>query len=108
MAKNPFGKSRPVDAPYAIYESAGGQGWTWHICKTYKLPENEAGDAYARWFVWAKSPYTYGDFEGGDTYRRDVVNLGRLVAAEPEWLAAHGKGIPIGYIPTPAEYLAKA
>ena len=106
MAKNPFDKSRPQATPYAIY--ASDRGWTWHICKTYKTPENEAKDAYARWFVWASSPYTYGDFEGGDTYRRDVVNLGRLVAAEPEWLAAHGKGIPSGLIPTPAEYLAKA
>jgi hypothetical protein len=90
MAKNPFGKSRPVDAPYAIYESAGGQGWTWHICKTYKAPESEAKDQYARWFVWAKSPHTFGSFEGGDTYARDVWSLGRLVACTPEWLEAHG------------------
>jgi hypothetical protein len=90
MAKNPFGKSRPVTQPYAIYESAGGQGWTWHICKTYKAPGSEAKDQYARWFVWAKSPHTFGSFEGGDTYRRDVVQLGRLVACTPEWLEAHG------------------
>ena len=103
MAKNPFGKSRPVDAPYAIY--ASDRGWTWHICKTYKAPENEAKDQYARWFVWAKSPHTFGSFEGGDTYRRDVVQLGRLVAADPEWLMAQGIARPM---PTPAQYLAKA
>jgi hypothetical protein len=87
MAKNPFGKSRPVNAPYAIYKAGD---WTWHICKTYKAPASEAQDVHARWFVWAKSPNTFGSFEGGDTYRRDVVQLGRLVACTPEWLEAHG------------------
>lgn len=110
MAKNPFGKSRSQLNPYAIYESAGGQGWTWHVCKTYKTPENEAKDAYARWFVWAKSPHTYGEFEGGDTYRRDVVNLGRLVAAEPEWLEAQGMtptAILFAGLPLPTTYLGR-
>lgn len=85
--KNPFGKSRPQTAPYAIYRAGN---MFWHVCKTYKAPENEAKDTYARWFVWAKSPHTWGEFEGGDTYRRDVVQLGRLVACTPEWLEAHG------------------
>jgi hypothetical protein len=85
--KNPFGKSRPQTAPYAIYRAGN---MFWHVCKTYKAPENEAKDTYARWFVWAKSPHTFGSFEGGDTYRRDVVQLGRLVACTPEWLEAHG------------------
>ena len=111
MAKNPFGKSRPKTSPFAIYKSA--QGWTWHVCKTYKSPESEAKDQYARWFVWASSPFTYGDFEGGDTYARDVLNFGRLVAADPEWLAVCGRAVPRSWPegripPTPAEYLATA
>jgi len=97
---NPFGKTRPVDKPYAIYESS--RGWTWHVCKTYKTPASEAKDQYARWFVWATSPYTGGSFEGGDTYRRDVVNLGRLVAADPEWIAAYGGRD----VPSVADHLA--
>jgi len=87
MAKNLFGKSRPVSAPYAIYKAGG---WTWHICKTYKAAENEASDVYARWFVWAKSPHTYGSFEGGDTYAKDIIKNATLVACTPEWLAAQG------------------
>ena len=87
MAKNPFGKSRPVDAPYAIYKAGD---WTWHICKTYKAPESEAKDTYARWFVWAKSPNTFGSFEGGDTYAREVISNARLVACTPEWLVHVG------------------
>ncbi len=85
--KNPFSKARPVDAPYAIYKA--GQ-WTWHVCKTYKTPENEAKDQYARWFVWAKSPMTYGDFEGGDTYAKEILAQATLVACTPDWLVTQG------------------
>jgi hypothetical protein len=99
--KNPFGKSRPQTAPYAIYRAGN---MFWHVCKTYKAPENEAKDTYARWFVWAKSPMTYGSFEGGDTYANEVRGYGSLVAADPEWLAAYA--FPGWTLPTPAEYLA--
>ena len=83
---NPFAKSRKTDAPYAIYQGPGG--WEWRVLKTYKLPENEAKDNYARWFVAAKSPHTYGEFELGDTYALEILRYGRLTAATPEWLVA--------------------
>jgi hypothetical protein len=108
MAKNPFGKGRKQDAPYAIYTSR--MGWEWRILKTYKQPANEAKDQYARWFVAARSPHTYGSFELGDTYRRDVIQLGHLVAAEPEWLEAQQANGFIAHghkVPTPAEYIAQ-
>jgi hypothetical protein len=95
---NPFAKSRPVDKPYAIYRAGD---YTMHVCKTYKAPINEVKDPYARWFVWAKSPATYGSFEGGDTYRREVVGFFVLVAAEPKWQEAYATRP----LPTPAEYL---
>lgn len=98
---NPFAKSRKANEPYAIYRAGD---MVWHVCKTYKQAKNE--DAYARWFVWAKSPMTYGSFEGGDTYAADVQRYGALVAAEPAWLEAYG--YKQGYLPTPAEYLAQA
>jgi hypothetical protein len=96
---NPFAKSRPVNQPYAIYRAGD---MIWHVCKTYKTPANERGDMYARWFVWAKSPMTYGSFEGGDTYASEVRNYGLLVAAEPEWREQYAAGVAL---PTPAEYL---
>jgi hypothetical protein len=65
-------KSRPANNPYAIYRAGD---MTWHVCKTYKTPASEAKDQYARWFVWAKSPMTYGSFEGGDTYAAEVTAL---------------------------------
>ena len=86
---NPFAKSRKTDAPYAIYQAPGG--WEWRVLKTYKQPENETKDQYARWMVAAKSPNTFGSFEMGDTYANEIITYGRLVAATPEWLEAHGK-----------------
>ena len=99
MAKNPFGKSRPADKPYAIYRAGG---MVWHVCKTYKLVQNE--DTYARWFVWAQSDATFGSFEGGDTYASEVRRYGTLVAADPEWQVAYDTR----KVPTPAEYLQDA
>ena len=98
---NPFGKSRPANNPYAIYRAGD---MTWHVCKTYKAPANEAKDQYARWFVWAKSDATFGSFEGGDTYAQDVKRYGTLVAATPLWQEAYGTRL----VPTPEEYLAQA
>ena len=95
---NPFAKSRPANSPYAIYRN---HHWTWHVCKTYKQPSSEAKDPYSRWFVWATSPMTYGDFEGGDTSRQEVMRYGTLVAATPQWQEAYGTRL----VPTPEEYL---
>jgi len=44
-----FGKSRKIEAPYAIY--IGPAGFEWRILKTYKLAKNE--DQYSRWLVAA-------------------------------------------------------
>ncbi len=55
-AKNPFGKTRGVEDPYATY--SGPVGWEWRVLKTYKRPDKEQADAYARWLVAASSPYT--------------------------------------------------
>lgn len=98
---NPFGKSRPIERPYAIY--AGPMGFEWRVLKTYKMVRNE--DAYARWLVAAKSEATHGSLELGDTYAIEVKRYGRLVAADPAWVEAYD--IRPG-VPTPAEYLEVA
>ena len=98
---NQFAKTRPVDKPYAIFRSPRGT-ITWHVCKTYQMPEKEVNNHLARWFVWAKGELTYDRFEAGDTYCDEIMGWGVLVAAEPEWLTAYGKHH--GY-PTPQEYI---
>lgn len=85
---NPFAKSRKVEQPYAEY--AAGD-FTWRILKTYKMPENEAKDPYARWFVAAMSSATYGKWEYGDTYRRDILQYGALISADDKWQETYGK-----------------
>lgn len=94
---NSFGKSRPIDKPYAIYRAGD---MVWHVLKTYKQVKNE--DTYARWFVAAKSDATWGSFEMGDTYAIEVKRYGTLVAATPEWQAEYDTR----KVPTPEEYLA--
>lgn len=71
--KNECAKSRKTDNPYEVWEGYGGMtGWTWHVLKKYQTPENEEKNEYARWFCAVKSPMTYGEWELGDTYVKDV------------------------------------
>jgi hypothetical protein len=59
--------------------------------------------------VAAKSENTWGEFEMGDTYAKEVITYGRLVAATPEWLEARKAS---GFqswgmkVPTPEEFIA--
>jgi len=85
MPRTPFGKSRPVEKPYAIYKHGD---WEFRVLKTYKHPEKE--DMYSRWLVAAKSPNTFGSWEYGDTYCQDIKNL-PLVLADEGWLEYYGK-----------------
>ena len=59
------------------------------VLKTYKLAKNETGDQHARWYTVAKSPMTYGSWEYGDTYRKDVTDNFRLTYASPEFIEAY-------------------
>jgi len=81
---NPFRKTRKENEPYAIYSNS--QGWVWKVLKTYKKPENEKKDPYARWFVAATSPLMQSNnFEYGDTYAKDILAYGSLVEATDNW-----------------------
>ena len=70
--KNLCGKTRPLDNPYEVWRN--NSGWEWRILKRYQSPENEAKNPYARVMCAVKSPFTYGSFEYGDTYIRDIIN----------------------------------
>jgi len=80
--KNPFGKGVTVVDAYATYRRGE---WVWKVLKTYKTPKNEEKDPYARWFVAAKSPMTYGEWEYGDTYAKEVLDIGFLDDCCEEW-----------------------
>ena len=87
MAKNPLGKGREVENPYATFEA---NGFEYRIAKTYKLAKNEAADQYARWNVYARSPFTDNHWEGpSDTYRTEVLGNMQLTYASPEFIEAY-------------------
>lgn len=79
-----FGKTAKVDKPYATFTNP--QGWEWRVLKTYQTAKKEKENPYARWFVAAKSPLTYGSWEYGDTYSREVKQYGTLSSATQDWL----------------------
>jgi hypothetical protein len=70
--KNHMGKTRPVDKPYMVWKNESG--WEWRVLKAYQAPENEHGNQYARWYCAVKSPFTFGFWEYGDTYVKDIIN----------------------------------
>ena len=47
-------------------------GFVFRVLKKYQRPDKEAENPFARWFVATKSPYTYGNWELGDGYVRDI------------------------------------
>ena len=70
MSKNECAKTRKLDEPYEVYTGPGG--FEWRVLKKYQNPENEAKNAYARWFCAVKSNFTYGEFEYGDVYVSEI------------------------------------
>jgi hypothetical protein len=70
--KNECGKTRKVDNPYEIWQTAT---WEWRVLKKYQTPEKEATNEYARWFCAVKSPMTFGGYDYGDVYVSDIKGV---------------------------------
>ena len=77
MSKNLCGKTRKVDNPYEIWKAGD---WEWRVLKKYQNPENEVKNPYARWLCAVRSPMTYGSWEYGDTYVKDITRYATKVA----------------------------
>lgn len=82
-AKNPFAKTAKQDKPY--FELTDGN-FTYKVLKLYKSPEASLKDPYARAFCATLSPYTFGSWELGDGYVKDVPGL---ASALQNWIANH-------------------
>ena len=87
MPRTSFGKTRPVDQPYAEYAANdwGEGGTVWRVLKTYKHSSVEGKDPYARWFVAGKSPHTHGSWDYGDMYARDIKEFAKFMDGDPQW-----------------------
>ena len=75
MTKNECNKTRDIDNPYEVWR--GPANFEWRVLKKYQSPENEAKNDYARWFCAVKSDMTYGSYEYGDTYVKDIKAYGK-------------------------------
>ena len=81
MSKNKCGKTRELDNPYEVWKckldmSGDIINIEYRVLKKYQAPENEANNPNARWFVAAKSEATFGSWEYGDNYVRDITTTG--------------------------------
>ena len=86
-AKNPFGKTRDVEDPYAVY--TGPAGFVWKVLKTKQRPDLEKKNAHATWFVAAQSDFTFGSYDMGDEYAPNVRPY-TLVSCTDEWREHYG------------------
>ena len=76
VQKNLCAKMRKVEDPYEVWVGFGPlDGWEWRVLKKYQTPDKECNNPYARWLCAVKSPMTYGSWEYGDTYIKDVVGM---------------------------------
>ncbi len=85
MAKLTTSQRIKQDKPIEIWESPDGS-WVYKVYRKYQKPANEAKNPHARWFCGTRSPFTYGDFELGDGYVRDIkrVNVRTFSEDEPD------------------------
>ena len=76
---NPCGKTRPVESPYEIWASPDGS-WEHRVLKKWQADDNKP---FARWFVAVKSPFTFGSWEYGDSYVKDVKSGNARTYVDP-------------------------
>ena len=83
--KNECAKTRKLEDPYEVWECRMDMGFgdiiniEYRVLKKYKNPINESQDPFARWFTAAKSEATFGSWEYGDMYVKDIVSSGRRI-----------------------------
>lgn len=94
MPRTLFGKSRDLSNPYATYHGVlFGEPVEYRVLKTYQHHDKEKGNPYARWLIAVKSAGTFGSWDYGDTYIRDVREGTACGIADQEWIDAYGEGI---------------
>ena len=72
LKKNIFGKSRKLDKPIATFKANFDDSWEVRVLKINQLPHKH--HAYSIWHTVAKSNNTFGSWEFGDQYAKDIMN----------------------------------
>ena len=84
-SKNECAKTRKVTDPYEIWKCRMEIGFEvlnieYRVLKKYQASKGEAENPFARWYTAAKSEATFGSWEYGDTYVKDIVSTGRRIS----------------------------
>lgn len=70
MPKNECLKERRVNDPYEVWRGSMFGGITeWRVLKKWQIDDNKP---YARWFCAVMSPATFGSYDLGDVYVKDI------------------------------------
>lgn len=85
--KNLMNKTRKIDNPYATFKMGN---FVSQILRAYstKTPED---NPHVAWYTGAKSDHTYGSYEYGDTYIKEITDNLELVFASPEFIKQYPK-----------------
>ena len=79
-------KNATLEEPHATFKNERAE-WEWRVIKVHRTAKPKKSDEFATWHVAAKSPNTFGMWEYGDTYIREVAGFGKLVSATDEFKA---------------------
>lgn len=73
-------KERNIENPYEVWKTQDGS-WEWRVLKKWQIDDD---GQYSRWMCGVKSPFTYGQFEIGDVYVKDIKENAIKVDNEKE------------------------
>jgi hypothetical protein len=80
-------KTVEMENPHATFVNKA-DGWTWKVLKVYAMAKTDKGNEYARWLLAVRSPATFGGYDIGDTYIKDVLGYAtHLESATDEFKA---------------------
>lgn len=79
-------KTVEMENPHATFTNPAA-GWTWKVLKVYASAKSDKKNKYARWMLAVRSPHTFGGYDMGDTYIKDVLSFGALESATDEFKA---------------------
>jgi hypothetical protein len=77
--KNLMNKTRTADNPYATFQKGD---FISHVIRAYSTKQEE----FSRWYTVAKSDMSYGTYEYGDVYIKELTDNLELVYASPEFI----------------------
>ena len=72
LEKNIFKKIRPIDKPIARFIANFDTSWEVRVLKIHQLPHKHTD--FSAWYTVAKSNNTFGSWEYGDQYAKDIAS----------------------------------